>query len=370
MSKISTLYRDYGQSIWLDYIDRNLLVSGGLKALVAEGLRGVTTNPTIFNKSISNSRDYDNAIHDLLQTGHEVDDETLYYWLTIQDVQVAADILEPVYLSSKGTDGFVSMEVSPHLAYDTAATVKAARHLWQAVDRPNLMVKVPATIPGIPAIERLLVEGINVNVTLLFSVERYKKVIEAYIHALSLHPNPEKVISVASFFISRIDTKVDAALDKIGTPEAKALKGCIALANAKIAYQNFKEITASTQFEEQRERGARPQRPLWASTSTKNPEYSELLYVESLIGPDTVSTLTPDTLEVFQARGELHATLENDLDVARRELEKLNSLGINLAQITDELEEEGVKKFADSFDQLHASLKEKRQAVAQHCTGG
>ncbi|MGD8515192.1 MAG: transaldolase family protein, partial [Granulosicoccaceae bacterium] len=211
MSRILTLYSEYNQSIWLDYIARNLLLDGGLKALVAEGVRGVTSNPTIFQKAIATSTSYDDAIHELIQIDNKIDDETLYEWLIIQDAQMAADILEPVYASSGGNDGFVSLEVSPHLAYDSDASIDAARHLWRAVDRPNLMVKVPATVPGLLAIEQLIAEGINVNATLLFSVTRYQAVAEAYIRGLSSNPNPGNVASVASFFVSRVDNKVDAA---------------------------------------------------------------------------------------------------------------------------------------------------------------
>ncbi|MGD9000635.1 MAG: transaldolase [Granulosicoccaceae bacterium] len=363
MSRILTLYSEYGQSIWLDYIARNLLIDGGLRALVAEGVRGVTSNPTIFQKAIANGTSYDDAISELLHIDNELDDEILYEWLIIQDAQMAADILDPVYDSSGGDDGFVSLEVSPHLAYDTDATIDAARHLWRAVDRPNLMIKVPATVPGLLAIEHLIAEGINVNATLLFSVTRYKAVAEAYIRGLSSNASPEKVASVASFFVSRVDSKVDAALAEIATKEAQALQGKIAVANVKMAYQHFKEIISSTHFETERRRGARPQRPLWASTSTKNPAYSEVLYVEQLIGPKTVNTVPPETLDAFQVQGDLRNTLEVDVDAARRELNALDALGIDLAQITQALEKEGVQKFADSYDQLLAVLKEKRRSI-------
>lgn len=365
MSKTAALYREFGQSLWLDYIDRNLLINGGLKALVVEGINGVTSNPTIFQKAIGQGTDYDDAILDLLQADHEIDDETLYQWLAIQDVQMAADILMPVYRSSKGKDGYVSLEVSPHLAYDMEATVLAARHLWQSVDRPNLMIKVPATAPCLPAIERLIAEGINVNVTLLFSVTRYRAVAEAFIRGLSQNPAPDKVTSVASFFVSRVDTSVDAALDRIDTTDAQRLKGRIAIANAKIAYRYFKEISSSRVFETERKRGARLQRPLWASTGTKNPACSDVLYVEQLIGADTVNTVTPDTLDAFEAHGEMHATLEADIDGAQHDIDALASFGIDLAQVTDKLEEEGVKKFADSYELLLANLKQKRYAVSK-----
>jgi len=363
MSKIHTLFNEYGQSIWLDYIDRNLLVHGGLKTLVAEGIRGVTSNPTIFQKAIGNSADYDEAIRNLLQEDRDINAEMIYQRLTVEDVQMAADILNPIYDRSVGADGFVSLEVSPHLAFNTEATIRAARHLWQAVDRPNLMIKVPGTVPGLPAIEKLIAEGINVNVTLLFSVERYKAVIAAYICGLSQHPDPKKIASVASFFVSRVDSKVDTILHEIGTPESKQLKGRIAIANAKMAYQHFKEVTGSASFEVEHKRGARPQRPLWASTSTKNQEYSDVLYIEQLIGPNTVNTVPPDTLDAFQTHGTLNVTLESEINSAQVELETLASLGIDLAQITEELEQEGVRKFTDSYDKLLAALEEKCMTV-------
>lgn len=366
MSKMLRLYSEFGESTWLDYVDRNLVTRGGLKTLIDGGLRGVTSNPTIFHSAITGSGDYDDAVLDLMQADHEIPVTGLYEWLTVQDVQMAADLLRPVYDSSGGTDGFVSLEVSPHLAYESEETIEAARHLWQVVGRPNLMIKVPATIPGLPAVERLIAEGINVNVTLLFSITRYKEILNAYLTGLKLNPHPERVASVASFFVSRVDTKVDAALDAIGTPRARELKGRIALANARMAYGHFREFFASPAFEIVRRRGARPQRPLWASTSTKNPDYSDVLYVEQLIGSGAVATLTPDTLDAFEAHGSIRATLEEDLDAARSDLHALDGLGINLARITDDLEHEGVRKFADDYDRLLAALKQKRQSVAEH----
>ncbi|MDT8321744.1 MAG: transaldolase [Xanthomonadales bacterium] len=365
MSRILTLYREYGQSIWLDYIDRNLLLRDGLKTLISEGLRGVTSNPTIFHKAIGGSTDYDEPIRDLLQANHQIDDGTLYEWLVVQDAQMAADILEPVYVSSEGLDGYVSLEVSPYIAHDSALTIKEARHLWRAVNRPNLMIKVPATEAGLPATEQLLAEGINVNNTLLFSVERYKAVAETYLRGVARAAEPAKIASVASFFISRVDSKVDAALDEIGGSEARALKGRIAIANARMAYQHFIDTVASEPFQAQEQRGARPQRPLWASTSTKNPDYSDVMYVEQLIGPDTVNTLPPATLDAFEAHGELRATLDVGLKAAQRDLETLGKLGIDLWALSDELEQEGIRKFMDSYDQALNTLDEKRFKVAQ-----
>jgi transaldolase len=255
--------------------------------------------------------------------------------------------------------------VSPHLAYDTEGTVQAARRLWRAVDRPNLMVKVPATLEGLPAIERLIAEGINVNATLLFSVSRYQAVAEAYLRGLALNPEPGRVASVASFFVSRIDGKVDAILDEIGTAKALRLKGKIATANAKAAYERFKVLLRTEAFARQQARGARVQRPLWASTATKNPQYSDLLYVEGLIGPDTVNTVPPQTLDMFMQHGEVRATLEMDVDTACRDLAELQTLGVELEQIALELEREGVAAFADSYDRLLEVLHKKRNAVAQ-----
>ncbi|MGD8783349.1 MAG: transaldolase [Thioalkalispiraceae bacterium] len=369
MSKLTKLQHLYGQSIWLDYIDRNLLLRGGLQALVEEGIRGVTSNPTIFNQAITQSTDYDDTIRDFLQADHEIDDQTLYEWLTIQDVQLAADILEPVYRESGGSDGFVSLEVSPYLAFESNVTIKAARHLWRSVDRPNLMIKVPATEPGLTAIEQLIAEGINVNATLLFSVERYKKVLEAYLSGLAKNPEPGKVASVASFFLSRIDTKVDAQLDEIGTPEALRLKGKTAIASAKLAYQHFKKECNSAAVKTKLDKGARIQRLLWASTGTKNPEYSDVLYVEELIGGNTVNTLTPATLDNFQAHGELHASLEEQQDAANQQLVSLSKLGIDLNVLTTQLEREGVWKFTDSYVDLLNELGNKRYNVARRYAG-
>lgn len=364
MADIFELFR-HGQSLWLDYLGRSLLVGDGLERLVGEGLRGVTSNPTIFYKAIAGTGDYDDTIRDLLQADHEISAGDIYRWLTIQDTQAAADILRGVYESSRGTDGYVSLEVSPHLAYDTEGTVEAARHMWRAVARPNLMIKVPATLEGLPAIERLIAEGINVNATLLFSVSRYQAVAEAYIRGLALNPEPGRVASVASFFVSRIDTKVDAILDEIGSAKALRLKGKIAIASAKVAYSRFKALIETEAFVRQQARGAHVQRPLWASTGTKNPQYSDLMYVEGLIGPITVNTIPPDTLDMFMEHGEVRATLEADTDAAHHDLAELQTLGVDLDTLTVELEKEGVAAFADSYDRLLKALREKRNAVAQ-----
>ncbi len=365
MSKLTTLYSSYGQSVWLDYIDRNLLVNGGLRELVGAGVRGVTSNPTIFHKAISEGRLYDDTIRDLMQADAQVDAHTLYQWLTVQDVQMAADVLAPLYHSSDRADGYVSLEVSPHLAHDTQGTVEAARHLWKMVERPNLMIKVPATRAGIPAIETLIGEGINVNVTLLFSTARHEEAMAAYIRGLARNPDPHAVASVASFFISRVDGMIDDALVELDSPEAAALRGRIAIANARLAYSAFRERFSRPDFEQQRRRGARVQRPLWASTSTKNPAYRDVLYVESLIGADTVNTVPPATLDAFQVHGEMRATLEEESGRAGKDIQALAELGIDLAQVTEELERDGIAKFADSYDALLALLDRKRFEVSK-----
>lgn len=367
MSTITDLHK-HGQSIWLDYIDRDLVSNGGLAELVGRGIRGVTSNPTIFQRAITLGSEYDEAIKELLQAYHGIDEKGLYHWLTIHDIQAAADILRPIYQESDGSDGFVSLEVSPHLAHDTTATIAAAKHLWREIKRPNLMIKVPATSAGIAATEILIAEGINVNVTLLFSINRYMETVQAFIRGLQKNASPAHVHSVASFFISRIDTKVDALLDQIGTPSAEELKGKIAIANATMAYQKFTEVCQSDMFKRQANRGAKPQRLLWASTGVKNPDYSQLLYVEKLIGKNTVNTLPPPTLDNFLVHGEVYATLEHELAQAQasRQLKQLQNLGVDLNAICLELEKEGLQTFINSHDQLLDMLKEKCFEVARY----
>lgn len=308
----------YGQSIWLDYISRSLITSGQLRRLVDEGLRGVTSNPSIFQGAITEGTDYDEAIQTLLEADPYADVNTLYESLVAEDIQMAADILRPVYDSTEGTDGFVSLEVSPHLAHDSNATIAEAHRLWQAVDRPNLMIKVPATAAGIPVIETLIAEGLNVNATLMFSLGHYGAVAHAFIRGLERNPDPSQVASVASFFVSRVDTTVDRALEAIGSREALALRGKISIANTKMVYQTFLKIFCGEAFSTQRQRGARVQRPLWGSTSTKNPAYS-VMYVDELIGPAVVNTVPLATLEAFLDHGrpagflaEVSMTCEND----------------------------------------------------------
>ena len=356
---------EQGQSIWLDYIRRNLITGGGLKRLVEEdGIRGVTSNPTIFDKAISGSTDYDDALRALLAADQQAPAGKLYEPLVIEDIQMAADVLRPVYDASHGDDGYVSLEVSPHLAHDTPATINEAKRLRAAVDRPNLMIKVPATPAGIPAIEELIASGVNVNITLMFSMAHYEAVARAYINGLQRSANPAGVASVASFFVSRVDTMVDKQLEAVGTPEAKALLGKIAIANSKVVYRRFLEIFHGEGFAALRQRGARVQRPLWASTGTKNPAYSDVLYVENLIGSETVNTLPPETLDAFRDHGRVPgATVKEGLAEAEDALARLSSAGVDLGAITEKLQQDGVASFAASFDQLMAALEKKRQTM-------
>jgi len=365
MSKLLTLYSKYGQSVWLDFIKRDLIEEGILQDLVTAGIRGVTTNPSIFRQAISGSDAYNDAIRDLIQADPEIDAQALYHWLIIEDVQAAADVLASVYASSHGVDGYISVEISPHLAYDTAGTIEAAQHLWRQVDRPNILIKIPATLEGLPALERLIAEGINVNVTLLFSISRYHQVVDAYLRGLDMSIDPSTTTSVASFFVSRVDSKVDVRLQKIDSPEARALKGRVAIANAKLAYCTFKDYFQSQTFQPYKERGAKVQRLLWASTGTKQPSYSDVLYVDNLIGPETVNTLPLDSLDAFQHHGETSHSLESNIDRAKSDLKALQGFGIELGQITDELEQEGIAKFTEDYDALLMMLGDKRSQIAK-----
>jgi transaldolase len=351
------LWDEQRQAVWLDFIERDLLTGGGLARLVAEdGVRGVTSNPSIFQKAIEGGGPYDEAVAGLLAADPEMTTVQLYEALAIEDIQHAADILHTVWEESQGGDGYVSFEVSPHLARDTGGTVAEARRLWRAVDRPNLMIKVPATLEGIPAIEKLIGEGINVNATLMFSLADYEAVATAYLRGLEVNSNPAGVASVASFFVSRVDTKVDAALEAIGSPEALALCGRAAIANAKLAYRRFGELFGPEAFAPLSTRGAMVQRPLWASTSTKNPDYRDVIYVEELIGQDTVNTLPVATLEAFRDHGEPRTSLLEDVAGADRVFAELAQVGVDIDAITTELQVEGVAAFAKSFDQLLGAL--------------
>ena len=352
-----------GQAIWLDFIRRSFLDSGELGELVAKGLRGVTSNPSIFQKAITASTDYDAAVERLVGEGSSVND--IYEALAIQDIRRACDIMRPVYESTDGVDGYVSLEVNPKLAYDTEGTVMEARRLSSLVDRPNVMIKVPATPEGIPAIETLTGEGININVTLIFSLQQYEDSAMAYIRGLEKLADAKvdfsRVASVASFFVSRVDGKVDPKLVDLGNSE---LQGKIAIANAKMAYHRFGEIFSGPRWEKLAAQGARVQRPLWGSTSTKNPDYPDTLYVDTLMGPHTVNTVPPETLDAFLDHGCAARTVDADVEEARQHLAQLAELGIDLGDVTTQLMGEGVDAFADSFDELMSGIAEKVTAIA------
>ena len=351
---------EQGQSFWIDYIDRAMVTQGHLKKLIDEdGLRGLTSNPSIFEKAIASSADYDQALRDHLAKHPNDDAQTLFEAVAIQDIRAAADALKPVYESSDASDGFVSLEVSPHLSDDTQGTISEARRLWSEVDRPNLMIKVPATPEGFPAVETLIGEGINVNVTLIFSTEQYENAAMAYIGGLEKCADPSRAASVASFFVSRVDTKLDAALEKIGTPEALALRGKAAIANAKQAAAFYDRIVASDRFKALKDRGARPQRLLWGSTSTKNPDYPDTLYVDGLIGPDTVNTIPPATADAFRDHGKVQATLATGHDEAAAQLSNITALGVNIEEALRELLTEGLDAFVKAYDQLLDAVKTK-----------
>jgi transaldolase / glucose-6-phosphate isomerase len=345
-----------GQSIWLDYIRRNLISSGDLKRLVDEGLGGVTSNPAIFEKAITGSTDYNDVLADL-QRDKSLDAFAVYERIAVRDIQDAADILRPVYDRTGGRDGYVSLEVSPFLANETQATIHEARRLWKTVNRPNLMVKIPGTQAGLPAIEQVISEGINVNVTLLFAQEMYEQVALHYIAGLEKCATPGRIASVASFFVSRIDTLVDSRIDekiKAGADPARleSLRGTIAIANAKLAYERYKRVFSGPRWEALAKRGAKTQRVLWASTSTKNPKYRDVMYIETLIGPDTVNTVPPATLDAFFDHGEIASTLESNIDQARREMANLEAAGISMKEVTDTLLTQAIKLFAEPFDKL------------------
>jgi transaldolase len=361
MTKLHEL-AELGQSIWLDYIGRSLIASGELQKLVDQGLRGVTSNPSIFEQAIAGSADYDEDLNRLVRDGKSVAE--IYEDLAMADIRSAADILRPVYEKSGGADGYLSLEVNPALAHDTRATIAEARHLFASLERPNVLIKVPATPAGIPAIETLIGEGVNVNVTLIFSLEQYEAVATAYIAGLEklafAGGDVGRVASVASFFISRVDTAVDKALEEIGNTE---IQGKIAIDNARIAYSRFREIFSSERWKKLATATARVQRPLWASTSSKNPAYPDTLYVDNLIGPDTVNTLPPATLDDFLDHGKVATTVETDVDGARMRMAELAELGIDLDAITNKVLDEGVAAFAKSFEGLIASIAEKRKRL-------
>jgi transaldolase len=355
-----------GQSVWLDYIRRDLVAGGELRRLIEEdGLRGMTSNPSIFEKAIAGSPDYDEDIRAMVHEGKGV--KAIYEALSQRDVQSAADEFRPLYDKTEGADGYVSLEVNPHLAHDTKGTMEEARRLWAALDRPNVLIKVPATAEGLPVIRQLISEGININVTLLFGIPRYRQVVEAYLAGVESRATQAKpvktVASVASFFVSRIDTLVDPLLENLFAPGGRdadlprLLHGQIAIASAKLAYQIYKEVFGSDRFRKLADQGAQTQRLLWASTSTKNPEYSDVKYVESLIGRDTVDTVPVETLDDYRDHGEPKVRIEQDIEKAGWMLDRLPDLGISIDRVTQRLEDEGVEKFSKSFDQLMETLK-------------
>ena len=355
-----------GQSIWLDYIRRDLIVSGELRRLIKEdGLRGMTSNPSIFEKAISGSHDYDEDIRVMVHEGKGV--KAIYEAISQRDVQGAADEFRPLYDKTEGGDGYVSLEVNPHLAHDTGGTLEEARRLWAALSRPNVLIKVPATAEGLPVIRQLISEGINVNVTLLFGIPRYRQVVEAYLAGVEARVAQAKpvrtVASVASFFVSRIDALVDPLLEKLIVQGgehgnlAKMMHGQVAVASAKVAYQIYKEMFESIRFRKLADKGALTQRLLWASTSTKNPEYSDVKYIESLIGPHTVDTVPVETLDDYRDHGKPRDRIEQEVATARRMLDRLAELDISIDKVTQQLEDEGVEKFSKSFDKLMATLE-------------
>lgn len=366
--------RKQGQSVWYDNIDRAQLNSGQFQRMLDEdGIVGVTANPTIFEKSISSGHAYDEQISQLIREGKNTNE--IYEAVVIQDIRTVADLLRPIYESTDGLDGYVSLEVSPDLAHDTQGTISEASRFWHLVDRPNLMIKIPATPAGIPAIYETLRAGINVNITLIFSIESYRQVADAYIRALEDRNGRGEgishIASVASFFVSRVDTLVDKLLDQkikassdpAEQEQLKALQGKAAIANARLVYADFQKIFSTPRFESLKHAGAHVQRPLWASTSTKNPAYRDVLYAEELIGPDTVDTMPLETVNNFRDHGRVRYSIGDDLPGARATLDALEHIGILYAQVTQQLQDEGVQKFADSFHQLFAGIESKKNAI-------
>ena len=364
MSPIKKL-TSFGQSIWYDNIERKLLENGELAAMIKSGdIRGVTSNPSIFQNAIAKSSDYDAALIPLAKAGDDA--ESIFWQLAIKDIQDACDIFTVLYEETDGSDGYVSLEVSPYLANETEGTVRQAAELWERVNRPNLMIKIPATKAGLPAIRQTIAAGINVNVTLIFSIERYREVMDTYLSGLEDRvlaednkSSIERVQSVASFFISRLDSIIDKQL-----PTDSPLRGKIAVANAKLAFEAFQEVTNSVRFGKLQLARANYQRPLWASTSTKDPAYPDTLYIDELIGPATVNTVPPKTLEAFKDHGTAAVTLTTDLDVAHQTIADLEAAGISLAQATYDLEVQGVKAFADAFTGLLETIEERRRDAA------
>jgi transaldolase len=366
---------ELGQSLWYDNIHRELLNDGTLAGMIEAGeIRGVTSNPSIFNKAISQSDVYNQAIQDLTKAGKSRDE--IYEALAVDDIQRAADLFRPLYDETQGGDGYVSLEVSPYLAHDTEGTIEEAKRLWKLVDRPNLMVKIPATLEGLPAITEAISSGININVTLIFGLGRYQAVREAYLEGLEKRHEAGKSIkdiaSVASFFISRIDTKVDNRLSEMseagakGAEKAQTLFGKIAIASGKLAYRDFRSTFSSDNdvYQKVKEAGGNLQRVLWASTSTKNPAYSDVRYVEEMIGPDTVNTVPHKTLDAFKDHGKAALTIDQGVQEAQKEFQQLSELGIDMDVVTQELEDEGVKSFAESFTSLLETIEERKESFS------
>jgi len=368
---------NYGQSMWLDYIRRDLITGGKLKTMIEkDGLRGMTSNPSIFEKAIADSSLYDDMLKSLTSRG-DLDATSIYEQIAIRDIQGAADILRPVYQESQFRDGYVSLEVSPLLALKTQETIEEARRLWKTVNRENVMIKVPGTAEGLPAIQQLIGEGININVTLLFAQEVYEKVAAAYIAGIEdlakRGGNLKKMAGVASFFISRIDTLVDSMLDEklksTSDPSQqtllKSLKGKVAIANGKLTYQKYQKIFSGPRWEALAGKGAQTQRVLWASTSTKNPEYRDVMYVEELIGPDTVDTMPPATIDAFRDHGKVRSSLAENVAGAQKVMDDLAKAGISIKEVTTKLTSDGVKLFADAFHKLLAAVEKSTQQKGQ-----
>jgi transaldolase len=358
---------DLGQSVWVDSLSREWLKTGELERLLREdAVVGVTSNPTIFEKALSEGGWYDDRLREVLK--EESDPKEIFYRLAVEDVQNACDFLRRVWDEGGGKDGYVSMEVDPNLAYEQEATIEEALRFHEWIDRPNLFVKIPATEPGLGAIEECIARGRSINVTLTFSLDRYVEVTEAYLRGLERlvesGGDPSPVASVASFFVSRVDSEADKRLEAIGTEEALVLRGKLAIANAKLAYQRYKEVFSGARWERLAAQGASKQRCLWASTSTKNPEYRDVLYVEELIGPETVNTMPKETIEAFQDHGRVALTLERGLDEAHAVFERLRNVGVDYDDVVETLEREGVQKFSDSFTHLLDGIRAKQGELA------
>lgn len=351
--------QDFGQRIWLDFFDRGIMNSGKLKKMIDEdGIGGVTSNPSIFEKAISSSSDYDEDIRSLIQTKRSYD--VVFFSLAVKDIKRAADLFKPLYKRTNGLDGFVSIEVSPHLAHDTQKTIQQARELWKAVNRKNVMIKIPATVEGLPAIRKCISEGININITLLFGLPRYEEVIEAYLSGLEdrvqANKSIDQITSVASFFLSRIDTLIDPQLKSKGLDD---LKGQVAIASAKKAYEIYKKLFFGSRFNALENRGAKRQRLLWASTGTKDPAFSDIKYVSTLIGPETINTVTLETLDAFRDHGQPANRIEEEMDKATKVLEHLMESNSDIDAITQKLEDEGIEKFNLAYDKIITAIKNK-----------